>query len=567
MDTMAIDPQGLPRGRGERFLSSGKIKSGTAAAVAACALCTSAQAQVVGPDTSTSSPSFPTTPPAISTGFPGLSIPAPLANGTPWRFGAGLEVDQTYSDNINLRPTGQERSDFVTQITPDFNFSRSGARLNALFDYSPSLLYYWRGSNGTTVRNSLNATLQTQLIENLLQFDAQAAISQQNVSPFGTQAANSVNGSENRVETRTYSMGPTLRSRFSNDLSYQLGYHYLWTDSDNAFLGRSRTNETNANVSSGTSVRDLGGTLSYDRSDQSYGNSNSIVTQQENFQLTYIVSPAFKLVGSVGYDNDSYPHTDIPDLKGKSYSGGFDWEPTRRTSANVQFGHRYFGPTANVHLQHTEPRWVVSFAYTRDQTTSSGAGLTQTVDPTFALVDQLLAQTITDPVLRAQAVLQALAGAGLPTTQFDASPFVTNQIYVQKRVDLSLGLIGLLNTVTFDVARTESQGLSALTVGLDIFNQATRIRSTIYSANWSHRLGPRTNLSATFQRVDSSAIEGAGTSITKSLYASINRQISRKLNGSVSVRHVQQHAGGDGNGLFGGNYTENAIIGSLHVSF
>ena len=485
----------------------------------------------------------------------------------PWRLTSSIGVDETYSDNINLSPAGTERSEFVTSISPTIHLTRLSPFVTANFDYSPQYLIYARGTNGNQLRNTLSAAANAQVIQNLLTFDAAVNVSQQNVSPFGTQSANTVNGSDNRAETRTFSFGPTLRSRFDKDFSYEAGYRFFQSSADNNAYSTNHTSQFFGNVQSSTSFRNLGVGADVNRTDQGYGGSNSIVTETAGTTLTYVVTQAFHLRGRLGYDRNSYPTTGQPDLKGASYSGGFDYQPSQHTSLNVQVGKRYFGPTANISLSETSKHFVVNAIYSRDQTTSSGAGIGLTADPNYALIDQFYRSTIVDPVLRGQAVTAALTQLGLPTSQYGTTGFLSNQLFVQKRAELSVALLGLRNTVTFDVSRTESQSLSAITSGFDVFDSANRFQSTVYSANWSHKLGPLTNANATVQKIHNQAIEGIGDTNQRILTASINRQISRRLTGSVLYRNTTQTSDNSSNGFFSGNYRENSVFGSLRLTF
>jgi uncharacterized protein (PEP-CTERM system associated) len=233
----------------------------------------------------------------------------------------------------------------------------------------------------------------------------------------------------------------------------------------------------------------------------------------------------------------------------------------------VTFGHRYFGPTANVTLTEATPQFSLNAVYSRDQSTSNGNGLTQAANPNYQLLDQSLRATITDPTARALAVTTALQQNGLSTSQFATSSFFSNQIYVQKRLALSLALIGQHNTVTFDASRGDSLGLSNLAVGFDVFNQAQQFRTSSYSANWSHALGPRTNVNATAQKSRNYAIEGIGDTRQRTLIASINRQVSKSVSATALLRNTTQTGSGDNNGFYGGNYRENAVLGSLRVNF
>ncbi len=539
---MAIDPRRIRRGRVDRSVLPWKALSAAAIVVVAQSAPGPSHAQ------------------ATAAGNGG-------APRDPWRLSTAVSVDETWSDNINLAPAGRERSEYVTSITPSVRLTRVSPWLTANFDYQPQFLYYARGTNGNALRNALDASGNATLIDNLLFFDAGASISQQNISPFGTQAANSVNGSANRAETRTYSFGPTLRSRFDRDLSYSAGYRYFESSSNNNAYATSHTSQLFGQFQTSTSFRDVGAGGNYSRSEQNYGGSNTIIVESIGSQLTYVVSPTVHLQGNIGYDRNRYPTTGQPDLKGLSYSGGFDWEPTHHSSLSAQIGRRYFGPTANIQLRETTSKFALYGVYSRDQTTSTGSGLSLVADPNYALIDQFYRATIPDPAARARQVATTLASLGLPVSQFGVAGFLSNQLFVQKRAEISLALLGLRNTVTLDAARTESQSLSAITSGFDVFNQSSKFRTTTYSANWSHKLGPRTSANATVSKIHNQAITGSGDTRQRLLTVSINRQIQPHLTGSVLYRNTTQTSDSSTGGFFSGNYRENAVLGSLRLTF
>ena len=487
----------------------------------------------------------------------------------PWRLQPSLSINETYSDNINLAPPGSERSDFVTTISPGLRLTRLGSRLTLNFDYQPEYLYYANGTNGAGLRNNLSAFANATLIENLLVFDARVSISQQNISPFGNLAANSVNGSNNRAESRVYSFGPTLQSRFGNDLSYSAGYHYTGSSYDSSALSTNHTSTLFGSVQSGTSTRDVGGGLTYNRSDQVYGGANEIITESLNSNLTYVLTPTIHLRTGAGYDRNRYPALPDRGTSGLSYFGGFDWNPTRHTRLSAQVGHRYLGPTANISLNETTAHTSLTVSYSRDQTTSQASGLTLVANPQYALLDQFLLAAFPDPIQRGQAVTSVLQQSGLPTSQFGVTGFLSNQLYVQKRFEISLALIGLRNTVTLDAYRSQSQQLSNLSTGFDVFNQTSNFRQTGYSVTWSYKLGPLTSVNASAQKTHNSAVGGSGDTRQRVLLASINRQIQKNLYGTLQYRNARQDSNNSSNAgnFFSGTYHENAVIGTLRLAF
>ncbi len=485
-----------------------------------------------------------------------------------WRLSSSIGIDETWSDNINLAPRGAERSDFVTTISPALRIARNTSRLSLSLGYNPQFLYYARGTNGSALRNQLDALAKVTLIQNVLTFDTSIFVSQSNVSPFGTLTTNNVNGNSNRAETRTYSFGPTLQSRFGSDFSYSAGYRFTGSGSDSEAYATSHTNTLYANFQSGTSYKDLGYGANINRTAQDYGGAGQIVTESLSGNLSYVVAPTFRLQSAIGYDRNSYPTAGQSDLSGVSYSGGFIWTPSRHTQLNAQIGHRYLGPTANISFTHSTARTALSISYSRDQSTSQAAGLGLVADPTYALVDQIFQALFPDPAQRAAIVAATLRSAGLSTSQYATSNFVSNQIYLSKTFSASLALLGLRNTVNFNVSRSDSQSLSNLTTVFDVFNTANKFRQTLYSANWAYKLGPRTSVNAYVSKVHNKALIGDGDTRQRLLSASINRQLGKRLNGTVQYRNTRQDSGGAASvGVFSGNYKENAILGSLRLDF
>ena len=481
----------------------------------------------------------------------------------PWHVHSSLSIAETYSDNINLASSGSERSEAVTTISPSLRVTRLSPTLALNLGYSPQLIYYARGTNGTSVRNYLDASANATVVQNLLYFDAQGNVLQQNSSPFGALAADAVNGSSNRVETRSFSFGPTLRSRVGNDITYRAGYRYSTTSSDSNSLSHSNTDHVYGVVETSTSFRNLGASANFDRTDIRHSGRNEILTETIGGNLTYVVGPTLRLRTGVGYDRNEYPNFPDRNLNGTSYFGGFDWTPSKNTGLNAQIGHRYFGNTANIVFTQRAPRAVLNVSYTRDQTTSSQSFLGLVANPNYALLDQLLQDSIPDPVLRAQVIMASLGRAGLSTSRFDQVGFVSNQLFLQKRFNVSLALLGVRNTVTINAYRSQSEALSNLNILNDVFSQAQSFRQRGATAIWTHRLGPRTTTTVTAQKVRNESLDGSIGTRHRLVSASVNRQFGRRTSGSLQYRNARQ----DGSGLGTGNYHENAVIGSVRFDF
>lgn len=502
-------------------------------------------------------------------GSAGLAAPGNVgAPRDPWRFSPAISVEEIYTDNALLAPRGSERSDFITTIAPSLRVTRYGSRLYTELTYSPQFNFFANSTSGSDIRNTLNARLNAALIDNLLFFEAFATIYQVNSSPFGTLAADSPNGSANRSESRNYSLGPVLRSRFGNDLSYQAGIRYTGNSYDNSTIATSHTTDTFASFESGTTTRDIGFGANFQRSDQSYGGRGEIITETTTASLIYQLAPTLRarLIG--GYDRNRYPSAGQRDLSGPNYSGGFEWNPSQHTSLSALVGHRYFGPTADIFFNASHQRWAFTASYVRDQTTSTSSGQFQTVNPYFTILDQALRNLIPDPAQRSVAVQNLLQQSGISSSQFDSLGFASSQLYLQKRLEASLALIGLRNTVTFNAARVETQVLSNVQTVFDAFLDAQRIRQTVFGIGYSYKLGPRTNAGLLFTRTHNVALSGEGDTKQRLIQASVTRQLGKRLTGTILVRNTAQSGSGSNTGnFFAGNYRENQIRGSLTLGF
>lgn len=478
-----------------------------------------------------------------------------------WKFEPALTLTETYSDNINLAPAGQERSDWVTSISPSLNLQRKSSHLDLKFSYTPELLYYANASNGTNVRNSLQGTAKAEIINDQLFFDANAQISQQNVSPYQTLAADTVNGSNNRTETRTVSLGPYLRSRFGNDGSYLIGYRYTRSDSDSDVLALSNSNDFYASVSDGVGSKVKLG-LDYDRQTSNYAKLNDQRTEHLSGTLSYLVDSRLTLFVTAGQERNDYVTFTGEDSGGAYYSAGIKWAPNPTTSLNAQHGKHYFGNTDQFQFTHRTAMTVWRVGYSNDQTTSVQQLLLPATFSTAVLLDNLFLSRFPDPVARNQAVASLLQQSALPNGQIQQFNFLTNQIYLQKRLDVSLALVGLRNTITFVFNKSEQRALSAETIPLDIFAGDRRFRTTSFNASWSYRLGAQTSATLTGQRTRSEALDSPDESRQRLFTLALQRQLQRNLSASLQLRNTRQ----DGNFL-GSGYSENAIVGSLRMQF
>ncbi len=492
-----------------------------------------------------------------------------------WTVVRRMNLMETYSDNVRLGLGGgaSGTGDFITQINPGITVNGVGNRFNTNINYMTNSLIYAQNSNFTRIFHQLNAVGTAELAKDLFFVDANASIRQQNVSLLGPQGIDNVNVTGNRANVSVYSISPYLRHRFQDFATAEARYARNWVNSSANSLFSSQADSYLLNLNSGSAFNTLGWGVNYSNQTVHFATGRSIELERTTGSLRYRITPQFGLTALGGYERNSFisirgsPSAPI-------WTVGFVWEPTERTNIAVNGGQRFFGNTYSALASHRTRLTAWDFSYTQDITTfNQQAGLGMGLGPgsVGGGLNSLLAAQ--NPNLSPDAVQQAsnaLLGLGLNGSFFSPTNFLTNRLFLQKRLQASVAMNGARNTVmlrVFDMTRqawspdSVDAGLLG-TGGLALFNH-TRQRGA--NALWSYRLTQLTSANANFGYTRFGFIGSGRTDdywlITLGLSRQF-RQIQPNLNGSLQVRHQERSSN-----QAGADYRENAVIASLNMSF
>jgi uncharacterized protein (PEP-CTERM system associated) len=485
-----------------------------------------------------------------------------------WKITPRLNLLETYTDNVTLATRGNEISDFITQINPGISLTGSGARLNVNANYTMQNLFYANQSNQNTAMHQLNAGAKATLIKNLFFLDSTANISQQNISLQGPLTTNNENITNNRATVKTYSISPYLLHNFSNFATTQARYTHnaVYTDAVGGLPG-SQSDIILLSLTSGSAFRALGWGLNYNKQ-KIGGLSTSGENEQYTGNLRYRVSSKFSLTGTSGYQKYSY--TSITgNSAGSFWSTGFVWTPTERTNITANTGKAFFGTTYTIMASHRARRSTWSLNYNQNITTTRDQFLIPATTNTANFLNQLWTSNIPDPVMRQQTVDAFIRDNGLSASIFDPINVLTNQFFLQKRLQATVALSGTRNTVVFSMfhmlrePQTQRDTNSAL-FGANNFTLNNNTKQIGGNILLSHQISPLTNANIGAVYIKSNILGTDQEDETKTLTAALTRQIWTKLNGAVNFRHVERTSNSTQNGAA---YRENAIIASLTMRF
>jgi uncharacterized protein (PEP-CTERM system associated) len=474
------------------------------------------------------------------------------ASALDWRLTPSLGAAATLTDNVNQSATDPQSS-LILSVTPRFTLQSEGSRrVQAQMSYGLTGVTRLGEDQSNDLFSRLTATGKAELMEDFLFVDASAGISQQLLSLFGSQADAEINNS-NRAAAGTFSISPYIQKRFGNFAEGLARYSLsggIFGDNaaGNSAAANSLRDSFSASLNSGTRFDTLTWGLNY-----SYSHANNKGIQNSTFESAsvtagYALSRKFRVFGTLGQEwNDYFSNTETD---GSSWSAGFGWAPSRRTSIEASMGERFFGSTYSLSASHR--------TRTSTWTASYSEGLND----------------ITSQVLNGTPVYTFLcpgASPGDPPQFVDSefsSPPDPGCFLLPGASGLTTSLVnGVFVSKTFNAG--VHWGISKLTYSVNVYDVrrdyqavATQDSSLGVTGSVSYRMTPLTSLNGamSFTRNEQSA--PARNDDTYGLNLGLNHQFGAKTSGAMTYFYQRR----DSN-IASSDYGTNSIRASISMGF
>jgi uncharacterized protein (PEP-CTERM system associated) len=490
---------------------------------------------------------------------------ASAQNAPTFRITRSITAQATATDNVDLAPDDRKRSGLIYQISPAFGVSSTGGgRVRYTVSYRAQGLGYSNESSYNDVQNYLDATANVEAVENWLFIDANAAITQQAISPFGPQPIlNNENRNTNRAETYTYRISPYIRGIVASAADYELRYSRAATRASGTQAGDSSVEEWALNL---RGLRPIIARLGWEL----YANDltvhpdvgRDITSRRVRGSLIYEVDPQIRTTALVGYETSNFSSPLGRDESDVTYGGIVEWTPTPRTRLRGLYEKRVFGDTHEFVFEHRTR--LTSWQYTDTRALTSlpeqlALGRTSTA---FNLFFDALTTRIPDPVQRAQEVQRILRQTGIPADLAVSPLFLTSRATVQRARQASVGFLGLRNTVTLAVGVTDTEAADSASPFVDDFSRFSDVKQRHATASWALRVTPFSTINLTGSHIRSTS-ESAQDAESKqtSAYLLFSHQLGRRTTGTLGVRYVHF----DSNTA--SDYKEKAATASLLITF
>jgi len=540
---------------------------------------------------------------------------------TDWRIRPYLSVQEIYSDNINLAPSGEEDDAFVTQLSPGVTVNRNGrTRLN--LSYRMQNLFYAGTNSDPQINNQLQLNSQSEILDDSVYLDTSASIGQANLNSTGTFATDNISRAGNSTTFRTLRISPYWRPYFGG---YAEGLvRVTYSNFSNSGGGNFDSNSLQefAALNSGRRFSALGWRANFNNQDtwqgeetDGQGGTGNIRYQNYNGELSHrLLAYDYRVFVQAGcYDNNFQGTGNLTNAQNGCYvtpglawtpspkfslAGGYGinnrfvslfWNPSRRTILQVAYrdsnvggaganvagsGNVAGGGGGNVAGFGAAGFGQGGYSAPAGQLGGFNAGSTwngvfqHSTRRTSWSASYLVSQTTIQQVLTNQQVfIQPTDAQGnlldpvLNPRPIDIPNF-TNDIITRKRGQVSVTGFASKTSVTLSAYQENRTYQSSINPPQDILG---------FTAAWNWRFTRRTNsiLRATWQQTDNqastaNALAGKNDLINVSLL--LNRQFSRYLNGYLEFRHQQQDSNTDQSTALN-QYDENRVTAALYLSY
>jgi uncharacterized protein (PEP-CTERM system associated) len=478
-------------------------------------------------------------------------------DGRAFFIAPSLSARATLTDNVNLSATNKQ-SDLLLAFTPRIQIGGQSGRVRGNLDYALTASFSTQDSDSSTFYNTLRASANVEAVPNRLFVDANASISRQFISPFGTQSTDPSLNNGNTTQVTTVSVSPYAQGQIAGQVNYFGRAFYSYTNSGTSQASDSETFGALLSFDSTTRWSKLSWGLDFSYREARFTNRRNEFDQLNVLSLNYAVTPELRvsLRGNVETSN----LTTLDNETTTGWGGGLRWAPSPRTNLVLEYDQRPFGNSHLYSFDYRTPRTVWSISNRQGLSTGQVGGARSGPGTIFDLLFAQFATVEPDPVARAQLVDNFLRANGIDPNSPLNNGFLPSQVVVERRREASVAFLGQRSSTVFSVYETQSETPFAASLNPDDDFAGGNVL-TWYggSVGWTHRLTPTATLSVTGTgRRTTETFGGQGTTFWSAM-AMWSSRIAQRASLSLSARHQVQSGSS--------SYNESALLATLTMTF
>jgi len=307
---------------------------------------------------------------------------APLTAGAAeWEFEPRITLGQHWTDNVELQPSGEEDSDWITEVAPGFSADIVSPRVAANIDYEMQLLKYAEDSTDNEVYNQLFATSRFALVPQEFFLDTFARYQQENFSPAGRITFDNIFVSDNLLDSATFGARPFHVGKWGEWGESLLRYTYYGVRFANADSGVVEPSDTDTNQvelslgspsdARGFSWKVAGGATQTKFDEVADTEADEFRYDLVGLELGVPVGSRTRLLGKVAQESDVEEDPSQGGLDANAWLVGFAWEPSNLQTLEVLGGQRFYGSAWEVHWSRRGTSGLLTLDVTQAPATAS----------------------------------------------------------------------------------------------------------------------------------------------------------------------------------------------------
>jgi hypothetical protein len=290
---------------------------------------------------------------------------------TDWKIIPSLTLSGTYSDNINLAPSGNGKGAFVTELSPGISIRGLNGRHRLNLDYRMQNLQNAGGNNKFDIFHQLQLNSNSVLVRNSLFLDLRSTISQQNESSIGRNANDNLSGGRNRTNVITYGVSPAWTPNFNGYVNGVVRFDYDHVSTSGTGLASTTdTFEESVRLNSGRRFSRFTWFVDFVNRDEKRADGDDVKFQNSLAELRGYINRYFSVFTQFGYSNNSFRTTTDENKNGFFYNVGARWRPSARFSLEAAAGNNSF-VTVEI-LPNRRMRWITTYRF-NDIGTNTGS--------------------------------------------------------------------------------------------------------------------------------------------------------------------------------------------------
>jgi uncharacterized protein (PEP-CTERM system associated) len=453
----------------------------------------------------------------------------------------------SFSDNASLAPRNK-LSQATTVLAAGVALVSRGDRVRGTLDYSLNLVQRSRGTDTSDLQHSLAAAFVAEPVKNSVFIDATASISQQSISAFGLQTADSSQLNPNRAEVRSIRLSPYVKSNLAGMIDVEARVAYSRT---NTSTSSSRESDSLVySLRASGCIGSLQCSFDLSRNITKFGVGRETTLDKANLSVDYIPHYDWRLKLRAGRENN-----DVLSLRSESTQTvgiGAQWAPSPRTEATADTERRYFGNAHQYSFTYRTPRTIWRVTDVRDATIGRLGGVDSIIIQAYDRLFPELASQYPDPIERDRVVRSIL---------FSETGFRNTSAVLTRRQGASAAWSGLRATALLTVYRSQTSRLDKTVSANDDLSLVEKIRQFGFTANLGYRLSPTSRFSFDFNRQNSTAsgAEVRGTSL-QTVGLSWVEQVWSRSAVSISLRRTNFDSSFQ-------PYIENGVTATINLRF